>query len=233
MQSILAAFYVEKLAVNQVVANERIVVESRRGWRLSSGKSICNAIIRLDYVVQQSGASEAHYRGHVVHANERLDFVAPKKAFDANAFAWLDNFLMKNGRGALTYDPRWKGHAAFIAMQFYKPVFVWVASSYGWSQENHSFIFPTYRISIPGGKVYDNQFAAPPTSTSPAVCLPRPGTLDPTELQSLIKSPEWPTILAALACVLHNLIAPLYRCPRALWPKRLPKPGPGRPGAAP
>jgi hypothetical protein len=141
-------------------------------------------------------------------------FCGAKESVRRERVCLARRFSHENGRGALTYNPLWKKRAAFIAMQFYKPAFVSVASGYGWSQEKHSFIFPTYRINIPGGKVYDNQYSAPPTSTSPALCLPRPGTLDPTELQSLIKSPEWPTILAALACVLHNLIAPLYQLPR-------------------
>lgn len=191
-----------------VTMDQKQVVEKPGGWYLSTPRNgdelLVNAHIRIDYVVQHKRIRQTYYRGRVIWKGEELDFVCPKKEFDRNPFAWVEQFLLDQGKGMLQYAKHWSSKAVLLATQFHQPEFVMGADFVGYDVGSQKFMLPGYEIHL-GGRIAEHTHGVA-SGPLPASSIGRPEVISPQELAEINHPTCWATVVSLLA----NILAPAF-----------------------
>ena len=162
---------------------------------------ICNAQVRLDRVVTYPEPGHSVYSGVVRIKGEDVPFAAPSRAFRANAFRWLSEYLESIHKPTLHYVPRWSNLVTHIACQFHEPATVPGVVSVGWDDKRLHFAIPGYRIGVDGVELVPD-----PDIPMPAVGL----VLHDTITETWGRHDDYGSVLywATLGCILDDVLAP-------------------------
>lgn len=193
-----------------VVAKDGCWYFYRNSDRQRQLTQICNAQIRLEHVVTCPKPGCTVYSGTIRSQGETIPFAAPRRAFEANPFRWLDQHLASQHKGPLHYAKRWSQNVINIAAQFHQPALLPGISTVGWDAKRLHFAIPGYRIGVDG------------VETVPDPDMPMPGVglvLQESITDAWDDYDDYGAALywATLGCILDNVLAPaLLRDPHGI-----------------
>ncbi|MCE9554562.1 MAG: hypothetical protein K8T91_14485, partial [Planctomycetes bacterium] len=204
-----------RVFLRRVVVGGKAILEKNSGWILErSGESICNAPVRLEQLLITT-TGEEFYRGFAGPNSKRVRFtISVRDVRRHGLFQCVRDAVMKPGIPMFIYNPCWEKRAEFIATQFQPPEVVPCADRIGWSQDQLSFLFPTFAIRL-GGEVQQDSLLLVHHDDVPARHLTSPtsGGPFPSQVAALsAKTNETAILWAMAACVVHNIIAPAMNC---------------------
>ena len=193
---------------NTVPVDGGVVVAQDGGWyvhhdsyRRHQMKQICNGQVRLDRLITYPEPGHAVFDGVVKVAGEDVPFAAPARAFEANPFRWLSQYLASIHKPVLHYESKWSKRVINIAAQFHMPTTVPGVASVGWDARKLHFAIPGYRIGLDG------------VETVPDRDVPMPGVglvLQDSITDTWGKYDDYGSALywATLGCILDDIMAP-------------------------
>jgi hypothetical protein len=185
------------------------IVETEAGWRIAKTKElICNASFRIDELVYMQSTGKTLASGVIRFNGEDIPFSAPYSSFDLAPFRWFKHYLLKLGKGVLSFHSSWQKHAIHISENFHKPVSRSVAGTYGWDEPNKNWLFPHWTIED-GGKVVEHSVTDFETPFRPCHVIAKPRKFTIQELLDLgdMNSVGFWKLTGA---VLANLLAKRY-----------------------
>lgn len=169
---------------------------------------IMDAILRLDYVINQPRIRQAYYQGRLIYQGKEVPFCLPQSDLATKPMEALDRLLMDAGVGSLTFNKTWNNRLIAVAKQFQQPKFITGVDTVGWDSSRAAFVFPQYRIEL-GGHIQENTGIFPPGS--PGASLAKPEVLSGQELAGLrLEEPSSDMLWASVVAILANVIAPAF-----------------------
>jgi hypothetical protein len=196
-----------------VLVESKTLIETKEGWCLEDGTVICDTVIRIEKVVHQPVKNCAYYRGYVERNGNRVEFTDEAEYVELHIGKWLRNKLISAGLGRPKVSRTWQKHLLTIAQSFHEPENVVGIDSFGWKEEQQSFVFPHFVLRR-NGEVVDDPLVRVVSDNSPAVALRRPQLLTPQQVTQLNEPGEHLDVFwATTACVVSNIISPAFNLP--------------------
>jgi len=197
------------------------IVEQSGCWYLQydrkhspQGLLLSDAILRIDQIVRFARNNKRLYEGRILYKEQEVPFsvtASPRSKFRTRTAAWMCDMLIDAGLGALHYLPCKCPRLLDVALSLHKPAIVTGRDRCGWDEKENAFIFDGFSISARGKVetgisvhaplIPGRNLQPPPGFTSISreqLCF----LSEPNPLSSLV----W----TVTACVLANLLAPLY-----------------------
>ena len=196
-----------------IIVEGRTLVETPDGWALEDGAVICDTIIRIEKVIHQPTKDCAYYRGHVERRGRRVDFTDEAEQIETHVGKWLRNKLIPAGLGRPKVSATWQRHLLTIAQSFHEPESVVGVDSFGWEEEQQSFVFPHFVLRR-NGEVVNEPTAHVIGENSPGIALRQPQPLTLQQITQLNEAAEHLDVFwATIACVTANIVAPAFNLP--------------------
>lgn len=197
-----------------VTLDDKMVSERRNGWYLlnSAGavsSTICEAVLRIDEIVQYPSSRNRVYRGRIIYQTHTLEFTEPAEVVERKTFEWIREKVMRANLGVVDFAKQYSERAVVLASKFQSPVFVEGVERYGWDAGQSQFVFANQTINLTGEIVLkSNREVA--TTTRPSASLTS-HEISNLELKSIVLDESEAALgLSLLTHVLANLMAPIY-----------------------
>jgi hypothetical protein len=189
------------------------LTETKEGWCLENGTVICDAIVRIEKVVHQPVKNCAYYTGYIERKGKRIEFTDAAEYMENRTAKWLREKLIPAGLGRPRISPMWKKHLLTVAQSFHEPENVVGVDSFGWNEQQQSFVFPHFVLRR-NGEVVDEPISRVVGENSPAIALRTPQALTTRQVAQLSSAEEYMSVFwATTACVATNIIAPAFNVP--------------------
>lgn len=189
------------------------IIASDSQWVKSGGEVITNAPFYIDRIIHYRAPQRILYQGHITYKSEDIPFLADRDDFEDKPFKWIDEYLIKQGRGCVDYSVTWQRHGMTLSKRFSTPTVIDGIDSYGWNSDDASFYFPDYLVKT-GGEVIRHQLPCPSPSLPSATELSTPVELTVDEIVYLEQDiPEVNLLWSMFCCTVHNLLSKLYSTP--------------------
>lgn len=206
-------FEVGRCDFKSVQVEGRSLVEDGNGWCLEDGTTICDTIIRIEKVIHQPAKDCAYYRGYIERNGKRIEFTDEIEQVETHVGKWLRSKLIPAGLGRPKISAAWQRHLLTIAQSFHEPESIVGVDSFGWNEDQQSFIFPHFALRRTG-EVIDEPVVRVIGSNSPAVALRPPEDLTAKQVEQLNTAAAHMDIFwATAACVAANVVAPALNLP--------------------
>lgn len=195
-----------------VMVNNMTIVEDDDGWwiaRKGGRREVgCSAIIRILRAAHvQEGAN--FYEGEIITKNGKINFKAPIDDVEKKTVDWLTETMMSGGLGPPTVQSRLSRQLITIAKQFHEPQYIQGAGGVGWNSDLQAFLFPNFGIK---NGLFDELSQAMVVHSDDKVPAMNvfPVGLSEGDWDLLLRNqPENAAIWAGLACIMHNILAPV------------------------
>jgi len=200
-----------------VTIDRKHVEERKSGWHLLEPKKneeelVSDAILRIDKTICHPQAEKTYYQGRVVYKDEAVPFCVRDSQLERDPFDWMKDFLVRQQKGLMIYNPTWSRKAISLACQFNEPEFVTGIESVGWDNETASFVLPNYVIRRDGTVEDFTNLAA--SGDTPARDIPRPDLLLPEDIEYALGNTEEHTLAWAVwGSIVANIVAPMINRP--------------------
>jgi hypothetical protein len=170
-----------------------------------------DAILRIDKIVRFPRNSKMLYEGRIVYKGHEIPFSVPAGEQDKvhrHTASWIRGILLDAGLGVLHYVPSKDQRLVDVALALHKPVIVAGRDRCGWDKAENAFVFDGFSISAKG---HVETGVSVHGSNLPGrnLHLPRDFTREQIEVLS-DSSPLGSLVWCVTACVLANLLAPLF-----------------------
>jgi hypothetical protein len=207
----LGDIFASRFQQKEVQLDNFRIFETNAGWvKQGTGELISDTPFRIDRIINYRVSEQLLYEGQIIHRGQAIPFLADKAEFEKAPFEWIDNYLIKKGIGSVDFSQTWQRHAVTLAKRFSPPQTIQGIDNYGWNNDDASFYFPTYAIKV-GGYLVRHQLPHPNSRLTPALELAEPVQMTPDEITYIgLPGTERKTLWAMFACVMHNLLAPVY-----------------------
>ena len=193
---------------------KHVVVEKPDGWfcyRHTEGarklELVSDARLKLSRIVVQK---QIPCVGTVIFHGEEIPFTAPMKEIERHPLAWMRDFLLRQSKGPMRFDPKWERDVITISVSFHEPKTVRGTDTVGWDHKRVAFLLPGRIIGLDGTRklpLNDD------TAKFPAARLRYSSAPLPTNWQEMADAYTLNLFWGALAGVLINVMSPALFLP--------------------
>jgi hypothetical protein len=195
-----------------VVIGGREIEESDDSWWVTSAggqrsELISDAVLRIDRVVRHMSADKTFYHGRILHRGQVVPFTEPRKVVETSTFKWMQDTLIQENIGLMTYNNAWASKIMGLATQMHPPTLELGIESVGWDANRSTFELPEFTLPRSGNPV--PQASVFPRAGTPGWGLPKPGRTSKKVLRLMsYDSESMRTFWALWGCVVANILAP-------------------------
>jgi hypothetical protein len=218
----IKAFTKFRTAGRTVRIGSRIIEEREDCWYWSHEKKhrymdhaseslVSDAVLRVDRVIYIPRSEKAYYQGRVKYQGDVMPFCEDRKKVDKKPFAWMQNFLLAQGKGMLRYSTWWEKFGVELTLLFKNPVFVQGCDIVGWDDSSGTFQLPHYVVTEAGVKKKEYETVSVAT---PAANIQSFKELTPEEMDRVTEpSRDNIAFWASWCACVSNILAPAFGHP--------------------
>ncbi len=193
----------------KTITLDTTVIKEGKNWAYARrGSTISDAILRIDEVILDRVTNLHHCIGRVLYENQEIPFKEEMSVLESRTDKWLrDKVLLERG-GYPYVDKRFANHYVTIANKFHPPVIREAYSKLGWNERDNVFVFSSFKITR-DGEIKDD-YGLTSNLSHLTSFFKKPTTPTKSLIDSLPSGYGSKPFWSMLACVIHNIIAPIY-----------------------
>lgn len=194
--------------VKTIDLDQTVIKEGKKWSYARRGHTISDAILRIDEIILDRSTNINYCVGRVLYEDKIIPFKEEQDILETHTDRWLKNKVLLERGGYPYVDKKFANHYVAIANKFHPPKIREAYTQLGWNARDNVFVFPGFVITRDGMVKDDDGLTA--TLNHITTFFKKPDTPTKQLIDSLPTGYGSKTFWAIVACVIHNIVAPIY-----------------------